>query len=771
MVYVVSDCLGGNLNRQEVIMAYQFTAREEFLVNSHTNGNQYYSDITALSGGGFIVVWTDRSGSSGDADVSVRAQIYDASGAPRGGEFLVNTRTEFGQSLPSVSELSNGNVVIAWQDSSDASASTINIKAQVFTSAGAKVGDEFLVNTFTNSWQYAPVVAGLDGGNFVVSWMDYSGTLGDASSASIKAQLFSPAGAKIGSEFVVNTQRQGTQADPAVTKLAGGGFLVSWTDTYDPGFGDNDTEIKAQILSSSGAKIGGELQLNTTMINGQVEPAVAGLSGGGFVAVWVSYVDLPGGGVTMQVLSQVFDASGAKTGGEVTVHATGVGNQLVPDVAALEDGGFVVTWQDDTQTLVSTYDVKAQLFDANGNPVGGTFVVNVETAAGQGDPVVAGLKGGGFAIVWTDYSGTLGDSSNAAVKARIFSPDPTEDADVLTGTPGDDSIEALGGDDTVDGANGQDILRGGDGADVLYGGLRNDLLVGDDGNDKLYGGDDIDTVRGEAGDDLLSGGAGGDSLNGGTGNDTLLGGARWDSLVGGQGDDWLDGGLDNDQMFGLAGNDVYSVDHVGDRVYEVPDEGNDTVRSSIDFALTPNVETLILTGTADLSGTGNGISNSLNGNSGNNLLEGGLGNDSLYGWDGDDTLSGGQDHDRLSGGNGSDTLTGGHGQDALGGGAGADAFVFSSVAVNGHDHVVDFVHGVDRLVFSGADYGFSAGHVLTASEFTQGAVAVGASAQFVWDAGGQRLYWDADGDGAGAAFELALISNGATVTSADLVFT
>ena len=49
--------------------------------------------------------------------------------------------------------------------------------------------------------------------------------------------------------------------------------------------------------------------------------------------------------------------------------------------------------------------------------------------------------------------------------------------------------------------------------------------------------------------------------------------------------------------------------------------------------------------------------------------------------------------------------------------------------------------------------------------------AVGATAQFIWDTVTDRLYFDADGDGAGEAFELALISHGATVTKEDLFFT
>lgn len=752
-------------------MAYQFTAREEFLVNSQTESSQSYGDVTALNTGGFVSVWVDWSNNPDGTYANIRAQVFDASGAKTGSEFLVNTTTANSQTEPRVTGLSNGNFVVTWQDALDPYGQDLDIRAQIFTPSGAKVGGEFLVNSITYEAQADPSITALAGGGFVVTWQDLSETQFEEFNWVIKAQVFSADGAKVGDEFKVNTWQTTFEIDPDVTALENGGFVITWSD--DSGPAEEYGDIQARIFSATGVPAGNQFRLNTSVYETQASPSIAGLAGGGFVAVWGDWGVETGGVYGPGIVAEIFSADGAKVGAPILVGADFPGYQGWPDVAALENGGFVVTWQDSSGQFGDADDwaIHAKVFDADGNPVGDEFLVNEQTVGAQVSTTVSGLKGGGFVVEWTDFGGTLGDSSGSSIKARIFAPDPTEDADFLTGTPGADEIHALGGNDTVDGAGGHDILRGGDGADSLFGGLLNDLLVGDGGNDSLYGGADIDTLRGEDGDDLLSGGAGGDSLNGGVGNDTLLGGERWDSLIGGQGNDWLDGGIDNDQMFGLAGDDTYVVDHIGDRVYEVPDEGNDTVRSSIDFALTPNVETLILTGTADLSGTGNGLSNSLNGNSGNNALEGGLGNDSLYGWDGNDSLSGGNDHDRLSGGNGADTLTGGHGQDVLGGGAGADAFVFSSVLVNGHDHVVDFQHGTDRLVFSGADYGFASGHVLTASEFTEGSAAVGSSAQFVWNAAGQRLYWDADGDGAGAAFELALISNGAVVTKDDLVFT
>jgi len=237
--------------------------------------------------------------------------------------------------------------------------------------------------------------------------------------------------------------------------------------------------------------------------------------------------------------------------------------------------------------------------------------------------------------------------------------------------------------------------------------------------------------------------------------DAQLSVSRLDGVVrvtvhGGEENDLLSGGSENDSMYGGDGNDTYVVDNVGDRVYENAGEGHDTVKAAIDYALSPEIESLYLIEDA-VTGAGNALANTLNGSSLDNVLSGLGGDDSLCGWDGDDRL------------------VGGYGDDTLLGGAGADTFVFLSTPINGHDHIVDFAHGIDRLAFTGAAYGFAPGHMLTEDEFTIGATAVGPMAQFVWDPVGHRLYFDADGEGGAEAVVLATIDHGAEVSKEDFV--
>ncbi|MBW8883120.1 MAG: hypothetical protein JF615_17390, partial [Asticcacaulis sp.] len=128
------------------------------------------------------------------------------------------------------------------------------------------------------------------------------------------------------------------------------------------------------------------------------------------------------------------------------------------------------------------------------------------------------------------------------------------------------------------------------------------------------------------------------NATGGNLANSLTGNAGSNTLTGNGGNDVLDGGAGADIMAGNQGDDTFYVDNAGDQAVEANGQGADTVFSSVSFSLGGQyVETLSLTGAADIDATGNGLANTLNGNAGNNTLDGGLGADTMSGGDGDDT--------------------------------------------------------------------------------------------------------------------------------------
>ena len=83
-------------------------------------------------------------------------------------------------------------------------------------------------------------------------------------------------------------------------------------------------------------------------------------------------------------------------------------------------------------------------------------------------------------------------------------------------------------------------------------------------------------------------------------------------------------------MVGGAGNDTYLVDDRGDLVIENVGGGFDTVRSTVSFTLTSNVEDLELDDDAGaINGTGNDLANRLTGNNAANVLDGRAGADTM----------------------------------------------------------------------------------------------------------------------------------------------
>ncbi|MBY5934693.1 calcium-binding protein [Tateyamaria omphalii] len=327
-----------------------------------------------------------------------------------------------------------------------------------------------------------------------------------------------------------------------------------------------------------------------------------------------------------------------------------------------------------------------------------------------------------------------------------------DDANILAGRGGDDSLNGAGGDDTLYGEAGNDTLVGGDGEDtaVFYaaladvtitevmGGLEvvnagdtnfvssdvellrfddqtvsasdfvapqnvpgtgeDDTLSGEGGNDTISAGAGSDQVDGGGGNDSLSGGIGFDTMDGGQGNDTLIGQDGFDNLVGGGGDDSLSGNNGFDTLDGGAGNDTL-LGGLGTDTLNGGD-GDDLLSGQAGFDL--------LNGGAD-NDTLNGNSgvDTLNGDAGDDVLNGGINNDILNGGDGNDTLNagngtddlnGGAGDDRLEGNAGSDRLDGGTGNDVLRGGIGADTFIFD--AGSGDDRVADFQNNIDTVELS-----------------------------------------------------------------------
>ena len=237
---------------------------------------------------------------------------------------------------------------------------TADVHAQIFNPDGTRSG-EFLVSTLTLGDQSRVSMAELADGRFVATWNSSEG----GSVSEIRAQIFNEDGSKSSPEFLVSPPNVSAGKGGSVTALADG-FVIAWTD-----FGGATGDVHAQVYDSNGAKSGPAFLVNTTTLDYQSAPVLAALPDGRFVAAWNDYSETRSDSSSGAIRAQVFNPNGTKSGAEFLVNTTTGGEQWFPTIAVLEDGRFVVGWNDDGQNGADQSDVavRAQIFDPRESPV------------------------------------------------------------------------------------------------------------------------------------------------------------------------------------------------------------------------------------------------------------------------------------------------------------------------------------------------------------------------------------------------------------------
>jgi len=179
----------------------------EFRINQPF-GDSVSPAVARAGGGQFVVAWTSQSYYGNFAMV----RRYDASGAPACGEMAVGPNG----SGPDVEISASGRYVVTY-------AMSPHIMARRFILCNAQ-SPAFVVDTSATSQGAPPAIANDASGNFLVTWESPL----EGSGSGIYGQRFAEFGSRIGDEFLVNSFTAGDQADPAVAVASGGNAVLAW---------------------------------------------------------------------------------------------------------------------------------------------------------------------------------------------------------------------------------------------------------------------------------------------------------------------------------------------------------------------------------------------------------------------------------------------------------------------------------------------------------------------------------------------------------------
>ena len=475
--------------------------------------------------------------------------------------------------------------------------------------------------------------------------------------------------------FRVDMGRYSVQAYQDVAPTQSGGSFVVW-EVYDGSYlngsnwGDRDvTSIFGRFMDEAGNPLGDDFRVNIDRQYSQTRPAVTMLEDGGHLVVFGSIAHSSGNFPHESLMARRFDADGNAMGGEFILMQASGASARNAEIATLPDGTLVLIWQQGS--AYGPYALRGALLSPTGTPLGSSFAIAEVSADYYSQmyqtPQVQPLGDGGFVVVWTEQNDASYDVYVRQFNA--FGVAVTEPQIANTTTPDRQWFP--------------DVIASADGGYLVAWGSGNQEPSGYN----LYA-QRFDGAGVKIGPEMR--------LNADTSRDSFH-----VSLAavpdGGFVAVWTRGWLDYDYHFNIVlqrfdadgqpiGGETLIHPAVGafrgsPEALTLPDgsvlitwrDGNQIVSRKFDPHLIGASGDDMLTGDdGNNLIVGQGAHDLLSGEAGNDTLLGGDGNDTLYGGLGRDSLEGGDGANYMRGGGSADTVLGGAGHDMLWGDEGTD---------------------------------------------------------------------------------------------------
>jgi hypothetical protein len=310
--------------------------------------------------------------------------------------FRVNQQTAGNQERPQIAMLPSGAAAIVWQGGLPAYE---HIWVRALNSNGTFVSSsEIRLNTYTNGEQRTPVIAALTTSNYAVAWASMHQ---DGSLQGIYMRLVDANGQPFTAPVQVNQFTSHNQRDPAIAALTGGGFVVAWV-SEDPFLGGIHFDIYARRYNASGNPVGDEFRVNTGDLS-CANPSASALPDGGFAVAWAQRDRERSSNWDIYVRS--FAADGVSSQSPLRVNTYRYGDQYGPKIASHGNVQLLV-WSSIGQD--GSWEGVFGRPLAIGVPEGDEITNNTTTVSRQLHPAVASDGGGRLLVVWSSYLGEAG---------------------------------------------------------------------------------------------------------------------------------------------------------------------------------------------------------------------------------------------------------------------------------------------------------------------------------------------------------------------------
>lgn len=353
---------------------------------------QPYATVMPDGNGGAIIAWTDGRGS----DTDVYAQKINASGVVQWANNGVPICTAIGYNFgPFMVSDGNGGAIIAFSDRRN-DPNSADIYAQSINASGiVQWATDGIVICSDPSTSFSPQIVPDGSNGAIITWHDFRNGNFD-----IFAQRVNPSGiVQWATDGIPICTAPGAQTSPSLTYNPNGNIIITWADARNDA--TSAIDIYAQCINSSGIA---QWPTNGVMvcdaINNQNLPLLISDGNNGGIIVWE---DLRTAANSRDVYAQRINANGSvQWAANGVALSTATDNQRYCKIISDQNGGAIITWQDD-RLGNSSSDIYAQRINSNGFVQWATNGAPVSTATNiQRNPFMVSDGNGGAIITWGD---------------------------------------------------------------------------------------------------------------------------------------------------------------------------------------------------------------------------------------------------------------------------------------------------------------------------------------------------------------------------------
>jgi len=236
-------------------------------------------------------------------------------------------------------------------------------------------------------------------GNFVVSWQTDAQPMFGQMVAGLEFDSLATS-APGTSMFTPLTDIYENQGQPDVVVLDGKNAALVFQNVSDDDAGDVKLRVHDYALNKPVSAL---ITVNQTTDFEQSNPSLARSTQGNLLIGWESLATGDGNGfdIFVRAYSLNGDAVPSAVSDEIRVNTHITGRQEMSKVEALDNGTFVVGWDDENEQGLNNYGVLARIVDANGQMSGEPFLISNDNAGDQKHLALAAVPGGGFVATWT----------------------------------------------------------------------------------------------------------------------------------------------------------------------------------------------------------------------------------------------------------------------------------------------------------------------------------------------------------------------------------